>query len=91
MHKNWSLKKGGRILRFEDVVLFNRALDNGKTIWKNIRKSAVQPPNISKTVRVSGIFRLFGNAGSELSEQKFRTFLFPPEQKNRITMQKDIL
>ena len=84
-------KKAERILHFKDAALFNRAIDNDKTIWKNIRKSAVQPPNISKTVRVSGIFRLFGNAGSELSEQKFRTFLFPPEQKNRIRMQKDIL
>lgn len=82
-------KKPVRILHFEDTAAFNHALDTDKTLQKGMQELAEQIPHITEADYITGVLRLFRNAGLELSEQEFRTLLLLRRQTDQFLLHKE--
>lgn len=82
-------KKPVRILHFEDAASFNQALDTNKALQDGMQKLAEQAPYITEADYITGVLRLFRNAGLELSEQEFRTLLLLRRQTDQFLLHKE--
>lgn len=82
-------KKPVRTLRFEDAASFNQALDTNQWLQTGMQELAEQVPHITEADYITGVLRLFRDAGLELSEQEFRMLLLLRRQTDQMLLHKE--